>query len=110
VVSVSGGDPAVNDERANDALELAGRAVAEAMRDGATEAEALVMAEDASLTRFANSQIHQNVAETNMTVNLRVVIGKRVGVASSGRTDREGLRRLAENATAIARVVEELED
>ena len=110
MVSVTGGDTAVNDERANDALELAGRAVAEAMRDGATEAEALVMAEDASLTRFANSQIHQNVAETNMTVNLRVVIGKRVGVASSGRTDREGLRRLAEHATAIARVVEELED
>ena len=110
MVSVTGGDTAVNDERANDALELAGRAVAEAMRDGATEAEALVMAEDASLTRFANSQIHQNVAETNMTVNLRVVIGKRIGVASSGRTDREGLRRLAENATAIARVVEELED
>jgi predicted Zn-dependent protease len=110
VVSDRGEDPAVNDERAHDALELAGRAVADAMRDGATEAEALVMAEDASLTRFANSQIHQNVAETNTTVNLRVVIGKRVGVASSGRTDREGLRRLAENATAIARVVEELED
>ena len=100
----------VNDDRAKDALDLAGRALAAAMRDGATEAEALVMSEDASLTRFANSQIHQNVAETNVTVNLRVVIGKRVGVASSGRTDPEGLRRLAENATAIARVVEELDD
>jgi PmbA protein len=100
----------VNDDRARDALDLAERALAEAMRDGPTEAEALVIAEDASLTRFANSQIHQNVAETNVTVNLRVVIGKRVGVASSGRTDAEGLRRLAENATAIARVVEELDD
>jgi predicted Zn-dependent protease len=39
-----------------------------------------------------------------------VVIGKRVGVASSGRTDEEGLRRLAESAAAIARVVEELDD
>jgi predicted Zn-dependent protease len=100
----------VNDDRAGDALELAERALDEAMRDGATEAEALVIGEDAALTRFANSQIHQNVAETNVTVNLRVVIGKRVGVASSGRTDSEGLRRLAEHATAIARVVEELED
>ena len=100
----------VNDDRARDALDLARRALDAAMREGATEAEALVLAEDASLTRFANSQIHQNVAETNVTVNLRVVIGKRVGVASSGRTDAEGLRRLAENATAIARVVEELED
>ena len=68
------------------------------------------MADDAALTRFANSQIHQNVAETNAVVNLRFVIGKRVGVASTGRTDDEGLRRLAERAAAIARVVEELED
>jgi PmbA protein len=100
----------MNDDRAADALALAEAALAEVMRDGVTEAEALVMAEDSALTRFANSEIHQNVAETNVVVNLRVVIGKRVGVASSGRTDPEGLRRLAENATAIARVVEELED
>jgi predicted Zn-dependent protease len=100
----------VNDDRARDALDLAERALDTAMRGGVTEAEAPVIAEDEALTRFANSQIHQNVAEIDVTVNLRVVIGKRVGVASSGRTDAEGLRRLAENATAIARVVEELED
>lgn len=100
----------MNDERAHDALTLAERALRHAMREGATEAEALVMTEDAALTRFANSQIHQNVAETNVTVNLRFVVGKRVGVASSGRTDEEGLRTLAANAAAIARVVEELDD
>jgi PmbA protein len=100
----------VNDERAHDALALAERALAHAEREGATEVEALVMAEDAALTRFANSQIHQNVAETNVTVNLRFVVGNRVGVASSGRTDEEGLRRLAASAAAIARVVEELDD
>jgi predicted Zn-dependent protease len=100
----------VNDDRASDALALADAALGEAMRDGVTEAEALVMAEDSALTRFANSEIHQNVAETNSVVNLRVVIGKRIGVASTGRTDAEGLRRLAQNAAAIARVVEELDD
>lgn len=100
----------MNDERAHDALALAERALAHAMREGATEAEALVTAENAALTRFANSQIHQNVAETNMNVNLRFVVGKRVGVASSGRTDEEGLKRLAASAAAIARVVEELDD
>ncbi|HET7702217.1 MAG TPA: DNA gyrase modulator, partial [Candidatus Limnocylindrales bacterium] len=100
----------MNDERAHDALDLADRALAHAMREGATEAEALVMAEDAALTRFANSQIHQNVAETNVVVNLRFVTGRCVGVASSGRTDEEGLRRLATNAAAIAGVVEELDD
>ena len=100
----------MNDDRARDALALAERALEHAQRAGASEAEALVMSEDAALTRFANSQIHQNVAETNVAVNLRFVVGKRVGVASSGRTDDEGLRRLAENAAAIAKVVEELPD
>jgi PmbA protein len=100
----------MNDERAHDALALAERALGHAMAEGASEAEALVMADDAALTRFANSQIHQNVAETNVGVSLRFVIGKRVGVASTGRTDEEGLRRLAANAAAIARVVEELDD
>lgn len=100
----------MNDDRAHDALALAEAALGQAMREGVTEAEALVTAEDSALTRFANSEIHQNVAESNVAVNLRVVIGRRVGVASSGRTDEEGLRRLAERAIAIARVVEELDD
>jgi len=100
----------VNDDRARDALTLAEAALAHAQREGVSEAEALVMADDSALTRFANSEIHQNVAESNVVINLRVVVGKRVGVASSGRTDEEGLRRLAENAATIARVVEELDD
>jgi PmbA protein len=100
----------MHDDRAGDALTLAEGALALATGDGVTEAEVLVTTEDSALTRFANSEIHQNVAETNVTINLRVVVGKRVGVASSGRTDPEGLRRLAEIAIAIARVVEELDD
>ena len=74
---------------------------------GATEAEVLVNAEDASLTRFANSEIHQNVAEANVRVSLRFVRGKRVGVATTGRTDAEALRRLAETAGRISDLVEE---
>jgi PmbA protein len=100
----------MNHDGARDALTLAEAALAHAQRQGVTEAEALVMADDSALTRFANSEIHQNVAETSVTINLRVVVGKRVGVASSDRTDDEGLRRLAENAAAIARVVAELDD
>jgi predicted Zn-dependent protease len=91
-------------------LAVAQRAVALASAAGASEAEALVSDERAQLTRFANSEIHQNVAETNGTINLRVAIGKGVGVASSNRTDDHGLRRLAETAVAIARNSAELED
>ena len=100
----------VRHEADAEALALAERVLEAALGAGAGEAEALVMREDHALTRFANSEIHQNVATTDVSINLRVVRGKRVGVASSDRTDAEGLRRLAENAVAIASVVEELED
>ncbi len=93
-----------------DTLAVADRAVALARMAGATEAEALVSAERAQLTRFANSEIHQNVAETNGTLNLRVAIGKRVGIASSNRLDDDGLHALAETAVAIARNSAELDD
>ena len=99
----SGHDPA-------SVLAVAERALAYAERAGATEAEALVTADDARLTRFANSEIHQNVAESNSQINLRFVVGRRVGVASSNRIDDDGLRRLAETAGAIARNSEDLDD
>jgi PmbA protein len=100
----------VNRQEDADALALADRALGLAMAAGAGEAEVLVMREDGALTRFANSEIHQNVAQRDVAVNLRVVLGKRVAVASSGRTDDEGLRALVSNALTIARVVEELSD
>ncbi|MFL5642939.1 MAG: TldD/PmbA family protein [Chloroflexota bacterium] len=96
--------------RLGDPLSIADRAVALASAAGADDVEAVVSIERAQLTRYANSEIHQNVAETNVAINLRVVVGKRVGVASTSRTDTEGLRRLADQAIAIARVVEELDD
>lgn len=92
------------------ALRIALEAVRLAERAGATEAEALVVTGESALTRFANSEIHQNVTASEALVNLRVASGRRVGVASSGRTDAEGLRALAERATAIAANVEELAD
>ena len=91
-------------------LALAEKVLGAAEQAGATEAEVLVLADDSALTRFANSEIHQNVAETSATVNLRFVLGRRVGVATTGRTDNDGLAALVEQAHAIARVVEELED
>ena len=91
-------------------LSLAEDVLARALAAGATEAEVLVTSEDAQLTRFANSEIHQNVAETNISVNLRFVAGRRIAVASSGRTDDEGLRTLVKRAAAIARTCDELDD
>jgi PmbA protein len=98
-----GGDPV-------EAHRLAELVVDQAAKAGATESEALVVTSESALTRFANSEIHQNVASTEVFVNLRFVKGRRVGVASSGRMDEDGLRALVERASAIATNVEELED
>ena len=94
----------------SDVLATAEQVLALAEAAGADEVEAVISADEARLTRFANSEIHQNVAETNASLNLRVAIGRRVGVASSNRLDEDGLRRLAEAAVAIARNSAELED
>jgi PmbA protein len=92
------------------ALALAEDVLGRALRVGASEAEVLVIAGDAALTRFANSEIHQNVAEHSLTVNLRFVSGRRIAVVSTGRADPEGLRSLVRRAAAIARSCEELAD
>jgi len=64
------------------------------------EAEAILTERRAALTRFANSRIHQNVAERDATLRLRLVRDGRTGVASTNRLDREGLREVVARASA----------
>jgi PmbA protein len=73
-------------------------------RSPAEQTEIVLTGGDEALTRFANSGIHQNVAEANAEVRVRAVIGKRVGVAVSNRLEPDALARTVETATAIARL------
>ena len=102
--------PSADGTPEEDALRLAEEVVERAIGIGATEAEALVQVEDSALTRFANSEIHQNVAEANRSVNLRFVVGKRIAVLSTARTDEEGLRTLVRRASGVARTCEEYDE
>jgi predicted Zn-dependent protease len=86
------------------ARELARKTVA--LTD-ADEAEVLVAAESSALTRFANNRINQNVAEDNALVNVRAVLGTRVGVASTNRLDDDSLAACCEAAVAAARIAPE---
>ena len=65
------------------------------------DAEAVYMARDFGLTRFANSQIHQNVVEHDATLRVRLTDDGRTGVASTNRLDDEGLRDVLGRAQAI---------
>ena len=114
MVSQAAGAPAPSRRVAADdpqsALGLAEEVLERALRVGATEAEAVVFAGDSALTRFANNEIHQNVAERSLTVNLRYVVGRRIAVVSTGKVDGDGLRTLVHRAAWIARSCEELDD
>lgn len=68
----------------------------------ADQTEVILTTTDSALTRFANNYIHQNVAESNVQVRIRVVYGKRIGVASSNDLTPESLKRTVETARAIA--------
>ena len=66
------------------------------------EAEVTVSEGRSALTRFANSSIHQNVAEDYRWARLRLSVGGRVASAGTDRTDGEGLERLVERTLAAA--------
>ncbi len=69
---------------------------------GRAEAEVTVGAGRTAITRFANSHIHQNVAEEHRGVRLRVACDGRLAASSTNRTDTPGLERLVEATFAAA--------
>ena len=70
-------------------------------------AEAMLVAADSSLTRFANNAIHQNVHERDTTLYLRLLDGKRLGRSSSNRLDSTGLDELVARARLFAKASRE---
>lgn len=89
------------------ALEIVERAVAAVEADGA---EALLMVQHDALTRFANSEIHQNVDVEGGTLRIRAVAGTREGWASVNQFDDESIRQAALRAREIAEVQPENPD
>jgi len=71
------------------------------------QAEAVVIARNAALTRFANAAIHQNVVSREAQLRVRVVRGKRVAMVTTDRLDDEGIRRAASEASELAKLTPE---
>ena len=90
----------VVDNLAARALELA-----KAELGPSAEIEVLAERERAALTRFANSYIHQNVADESARVTLRVHHDGRTAAANTSRVDDGGLRALATRVVAAARLL-----
>ncbi|MFI7540981.1 TldD/PmbA family protein [Actinoplanes sp. NPDC049599] len=87
-------------------LDLAGRVVELTRRLAGTGAEAEVIAEHSAeaLTRFANSAIHQNVADATTTVRLRLHLDGRTAAGSTTVTTAAGLESLVERTVAASRL------
>jgi PmbA protein len=83
------------------ALELLDAALAACDCD---QAEAILSLQDSALTRFADSVIHQNVAEVNAMISVRAVLGKRVGCARGNQLDPDEVQAVARRALDLARV------
>lgn len=57
-----------------------------------------------ALTRFANTTIHQNVAEENEVVSVRTVFGGRTARATTNKFDDESLRQVVQASENLAKV------
>lgn len=68
----------------------------------ADETEVSITGTSYSLTRFANNAIHQNVAEEDLNVSVRVVTEGRMARASTNKLDENSLRKTCESALALA--------
>ena len=71
-------------------------------RSTAEQTEVMVTEWDSALTRFANNGIHQNVAERNAQVRVRVVKDGRTGVASVNQMDERAANDVLRRAIEIA--------
>lgn len=85
-----------------DACEAVLASVRSRYGDGA-EAEVTASSGRSALTRFANSHIHQNMADDHVGLRLRLVLDGRVATAATGRLGGGGLERLVATAGEIAR-------
>jgi len=68
----------------------------------AQQTEVLVTEWDSALTRFANNGIHQNVAERDVSVRVRVVKDGKTGVASINQLNETAAQDVLRRAIAIA--------
>jgi PmbA protein len=66
------------------------------------QAEAVFIGAEYGLTRYANSAIHQNMADQNHSVSFKVALGNKIGVAATNILEKDALKRACLNAVTIA--------
>jgi len=90
--------------------EIAENTVKYAMKLKADQAQAVAFQMDTALTRFANSQIHQNVATKTGGVSIKVVVNKRVGVLRINSLEKKQLDEAVKRVLKAAKVTPQNRD
>ncbi|UCE44005.1 MAG: TldD/PmbA family protein [Candidatus Bathyarchaeota archaeon] len=75
-----------------------------ALKEKADQAQAASFMWDSALTRFANSQIHQNVASKAGGVALKIVIDKRIGTLTVNTLEENRIKETIKQAVKIAKI------
>ena len=70
---------------------------------GTAEADAVFISTDQNISRFANSNVHQNMSEISAELSLRVIVDNAMGVASTTVFDGDEIARTAALAREAAR-------
>src|SRR5947207_14853401 len=70
----------------------------------ADQTELVLLADSTDVTRYANSEIHQNVSQANTRVSVRVAVGHATARVYTNSLDVQELRRTIEEATRLARM------
>ncbi|MGC8998474.1 MAG: TldD/PmbA family protein [Candidatus Bathyarchaeia archaeon] len=83
--------------------EIAEKTVDYAMKQKVSQAQAVAFMIDNSLTRFANSQIHQNVAQKMGGVSIKVVLDQRISTVQANTLEEKGIKEAVEQAVKIAK-------
>ncbi|HEX8617226.1 MAG TPA: TldD/PmbA family protein [Thermoanaerobaculia bacterium] len=69
----------------------------------AGEADAAFVSVDQNISRFANSQVHQNMSEESASLTLRVIVNGAMGVATTTVFERDEIARTVDVAREAAR-------
>lgn len=85
-------------------LEVAQRTVNNATKFKVDQVEAVTFLRDVALTRYANSQIHQNVAIKTGGVSIKVVINKKIGTLRVNSLEKKQVEEAVKRALQIAEV------
>ncbi|MFP4457419.1 MAG: TldD/PmbA family protein [Clostridia bacterium] len=73
----------------------------------ADHTEAKLIGENFNLTRFANSTIHQNMNRVLSQLQIRVIFGNKMGVATTNNFDDDAIKEVVKRATLLAKVSED---